>query len=81
MVELEKKTGGEEGNNAEKKLSEVTAEKQEIMMKLQALQLELEKQKNLTEVCILFYNHWLVSSWVLVALSISLPFFNSILVM
>jgi hypothetical protein len=50
MVELEKKAGGGEGTDIEKKLSEATAEKQEIMMKYQAVQLELERQRNLTEV-------------------------------
>ncbi|XP_060584333.1 GRIP and coiled-coil domain-containing protein 2-like [Ruditapes philippinarum] len=49
MVELEKKADGGEGTDIEKKLSEATAEKQEIMMKYQAVQLELERQRNLTE--------------------------------
>lgn len=52
MVEFEKKGAGDgaEGNEAAKKLAEVTAEKEEILLNYQAVQQELEKQKKITDV-------------------------------
>lgn len=52
MVEFEKKGAGDgaEGNEAAKKLAEVAAEKEEILLNYQAVQQELEKQKKITDV-------------------------------